>query len=111
MIATQTPQHESQVDPWLQGSGEGCRRLVAEAEREIGAFVSAVKEIFGSAAAARAAAYWIELAETVGPPAVEGRTNWRKLTIMASCRLTADCIFGRESAEDEAGRRHRKSNS
>jgi hypothetical protein len=110
MIATQTPQHESPVDPWLQGSGEGCLRLFAEAEREIGAFVAAAREIFGSAAAARAALYWIELAETVSTPAMEGRPNWRKLTIMASCRLAAESIFGGESAEDEVGSHHRRSN-
>jgi hypothetical protein len=87
MTATQTPQQESQVDPWLRDSGEGCRQLVAEAEREIGAFLSAVREILGSAAAARAAEYWIELAETVSPQALESHANWRKLTIMASCRV------------------------
>jgi hypothetical protein len=99
MTATQTPRHASPVNPWLQASGGGCEWLIAEAEREIGAFVSAVREIFGSAAAARAAEYWIELAETVRLPAVEGRPNWRKLTIMASCRLAADTIFGGEAAE------------
>jgi hypothetical protein len=111
MIATQTSQHESAVDPWPQGSCEGCRRLIAEAEREMGAFVSAVREISGSAAAARAAEYWIELAETVSPLAQEGRPNWRELTIMASSRLAADSTFGGESAEDEVGRHHRRSNS
>jgi hypothetical protein len=105
MIVTQTPQFEIQVEPWQAGSGEGCRQLIAEAEREIAAFFAAVREIFGSAAAVRAAEYWIELAETVSPHAVEGRPNWRKLTIMASCRLAADSIFAGESAEDEVGRR------
>ncbi len=101
MTATQTPQHESPIKPWLHGSGGGCEWLIAEAEREIGAFVSAVREIFGSAAAARAAEHWIELAETVRLPTVEGRPNWRKLTIMASCRLATDTIFGGRTAEDE----------
>jgi hypothetical protein len=99
MNATQTHQYGSSLEPWLQGGGEECRPLIAEAEREIGAFVSAVREIFGSAAAARAAEYWIEFAETVSPAEGEGRPNWRKLTIMASCRLAADSIFGGESAE------------
>ena len=93
MIETQTPQFEIQVDPWQAGSGEQCRRLIAEAEKEVAAFATAVSEIFGSAAAARAAEYWIELAETLSPHAVEGGPNWRKLTIMASCRLAADSIF------------------
>jgi hypothetical protein len=110
MIATQTPQHESPVNPRLQGIGEACRGLIAEAEKELGAFVSAVSELFGSVAAARAAGYWIELAEAVSSAAVEGCPNWRKLTIVASCRLAADSIFGGESADDEAGRHHRRSN-
>jgi hypothetical protein len=110
LIATQTP-HESQVDPSLQGSSQECRRLVAEAEKEIGAFVSAVREIFGSAAADRAAHYWVELTETVSPQALGRHANWRKLTIMASCRLAADSIFGGESAEDDVGRPHRRMNS
>jgi len=105
MIVTQTPQLEIQVEPWQAGSGEGCRRLIAEAERELTAFITAVGEIFGSAAAVRAAEYWIELAETVSPYAVEDRPNWRKLTIMASCRVAADSIFTGESAdEDVCGR-------
>jgi hypothetical protein len=108
MILTKTPMFEIQVDPWQAGSGEGCRWLIAEAEREITAFFTAAREIFGSAAAVRAAEYWIELAETVSLHAVEGRPNWRKLTIMASCRLAADSIFAGESAEDEVGRRHRR---
>jgi hypothetical protein len=93
MILTKTPQLEIQVDPRQADSGEGCRQLIAEAEREITAFFTAVRDIFGSAAAVRAAEYWIELAEAVSPHAVEGRPNWRKLTIMASCRLAADSIF------------------
>ena len=93
MILTKTPQLEIQLDPWQAGSGEGCQPLIAEAEREITAFFTAVRDIFGSAAAARAAEYWIELAETLSPLAVEGRPNWRKLTIMASCRLAEDRIL------------------
>jgi hypothetical protein len=110
MIVTQTPQLEIQVEPWQAGSGEGCRRLIAEAERELTAFITAVSEIFGPAAAVRAAEYWIELAETLGPDAVDGCANWRKLTIVASCRVAADSIFAAESAE-EGGRCHRRGNS
>jgi hypothetical protein len=109
MIATQVPQQESTLDPWLEGSEAECWPLIAEAAKEVGAFVSAVREIFGAEAAARAAEYWIEFAETVSLPAVEGRTNWRKLTIMASCRLAADTIFGGESREVMLERQHRRS--
>jgi hypothetical protein len=98
MIVTQTPQLEIQLDPWQSGSADECRRLIAEAEKEVTAFATAVSEIFGSAAAARAAEYWIELAETLSPDAVDGCANWRKLTIMASCRVAADSIFAGESA-------------
>jgi hypothetical protein len=98
MILMRAPQFEIQLDPWQAGGGEGCQRLIAEAEREITAFVTAVSEIFGSAAAVRAAEYWIELAETVNLHAVEAGPNWRKLTIMASARLAADTIFAREFA-------------
>ena len=93
MILMQTPQFETQLDLWHADGGERCQRLIAEAEREITAFVTAVSEIFGSAAAVRAAEYWIELAETVSPHALEAGPNWRKLTIMASARLAVDTVF------------------
>ena len=109
MIATQVPQQESPLDPWLEGSEAGCWPLIAEAAKEVGAFVAAVREIFGAEAAAQAAEYWIEFAETVSLPAVEGRTNWRKLTIMASCRLAADSIFGDRSGKVGLERQQRRS--
>ena len=75
--------------------------MMAEAEREVGAFVAVVREIFGAAAAARAGEDWVELAETVNLSPAEGTHTWRKLTIMASCRLAANSIFGSEFTQNQ----------
>jgi CheY-like chemotaxis protein len=68
----------------------------------MGAFVAAVGRHWGPAAAVRAADYWIELAESTSPPLVDGRPNWRKLTIMASSRLATDNRLNGQTAQGEA---------
>jgi hypothetical protein len=84
----------------IHGHCEKCRQQIADAEREMGAFVAAV----GPVAAVRAAEHWIELAESIGPPLEDGRPNWRKLTIMASSRLATDSRLNAQAAQDEEGR-------
>jgi hypothetical protein len=69
---------------------ERCQRQVAEAEKEMGAFVIAVERMRGAATAARAAEIWVELAEGAVPPSSDGLPNWRQLTVLASMRLAAD---------------------
>jgi hypothetical protein len=57
------------------------------AERELGAFISAVTELFGSGQARLAAEDWLDellLIETV--PGLTSR-DWRFITIAASARL------------------------
>jgi hypothetical protein len=81
-----------------------CRQQIADAEREMGAFVAAVGRHSGPVAAVRAAEHWIELLESIGPPLVDGRPNWRKLTIMASSRLATDSRLNAEATQDDKGR-------
>ena len=88
----------------IHGHCEECRQQIADAEREMGAFVAAVGRHSGPVAAIRAAEHWIELAESIGPPSVDGRPNWRKLTIMASSRLATDSCLNAQAAQDEEGR-------
>jgi hypothetical protein len=67
-----------------------CRRQLREAERELGAYFTAVAELFGAEAAAHAAECWIELLETTNLPAFDGRLNWREITILAASRLAIE---------------------
>jgi hypothetical protein len=60
---------------------------VTMAERELGAFISAVTELFGSEQAWLAAEDWLdELALTEALPGLTSR-DWRSITIAASARL------------------------
>jgi hypothetical protein len=86
----------------IDGPCEGCRQQIADAEREVGAFVAAVRQHSGPVAAVRAAEHWIELVESISPVLVDGRPNWRKLTIIASSRLATDNRLNGRAAQ-EAG--------
>ncbi len=66
---------------------EKCREQLAAAERELGAFVTAVRTLFGHAEASRAAEDWIELAEHTATPSADQHPNWRRITIAAASRL------------------------
>jgi CheY-like chemotaxis protein len=68
----------------------------------MGAFVAAVGRRSGPAVAVRAAEHWIELAEIINLPLVDGRPNWRKLTIMASSRLATDNRWNGQTGQGEA---------
>jgi hypothetical protein len=62
-------------------------KVMTMAEREIGAYISAVRELFGSKQARLAMEDWLEelvLVETL--PGLTGR-DWRSITIAASARL------------------------
>jgi hypothetical protein len=85
---------------------EGCERQFAHAMREMGAFVTAVRRLYGSEAAARAAKYWIELAESANAPVIDRLPNWRKITIAAAGQLAKDHFLDCLSApqRDEASR-------
>jgi hypothetical protein len=80
-----------EVDPLpeaIHGS-VGCHRQIVAAEREMGAFLMAVRSLFGDAEASRAAEDWIELAEQIEAPLVEGIPNWQWITTAAASRLAS----------------------
>jgi hypothetical protein len=82
--------HETQTrvaGELTHNDGPTFARLVTVAERELGAFFSAVSELFGSEQARLAVEDWLdelELMETL--PGLTVR-NWRSITIAASVRL------------------------
>jgi hypothetical protein len=82
--------HETQtrvVDELTNSDGPTFAKLMTIAERELGAFISAVTELFGSEQAGLAAEDWLDelvLMETL--PGLTSR-GWRLITIAASARL------------------------
>jgi hypothetical protein len=66
------------------GECEECELQFAAAEKEMSAFVIAVKRLFGVAASAVAARCWVELAESIDLPSIQGRCDWRQITIKAA---------------------------
>jgi hypothetical protein len=82
--------HETQtrvVGELTNSDGQAFARLMTMAEREIGAFISAVTEVFGSKQARLAAEDWLD--ELVLMESLPGLTSrdWRLITIAASERL------------------------
>ena len=80
---------EERLRPKPTHRGEECRRQIVAAEREMGAFLIAVRTLFGNEEASRAAEDWIELAEQTEAPFVVGFPNWRCTTIAAADRLAS----------------------
>jgi hypothetical protein len=82
--------HEMQtraVGELTNSDGPTFANLMTMAERELGAFISAVTELFGSEQVRLAAEDWLEelgLMETL--PGLTSR-DWRLITIAASARL------------------------
>ena len=82
--------HETQtrvVDELTNSDGPMFAKLMTMAERELGAFIRAVTELFGSEQARLAAEDWLDelvLMETL--PGLTSR-DWRSITIAASARL------------------------
>jgi hypothetical protein len=82
--------HETQtrvVDELTNSDGPTLANLMTMAERELGAFISAVTELFGSEQVRLAAEDWLDelvLMETL--PGLTTR-DWRLITIAASARL------------------------
>lgn len=69
---------------------EECCRQVADAERELSAFLSAVQALYGDSAVKHAADDWIALAENIQLPSIQVFPNWRYVTILASSQLAID---------------------
>jgi hypothetical protein len=75
------------VDEVTNSDGPTFAKLMTMAERELGSFISAVTELFGSEQARLAVEDWLdelELMETLSGLNVR---NWRSITIAASARL------------------------
>ena len=75
------------VDEVTNSDGPTFAKLITMAERELGSFISAVTELFGSEQARLALEDWLdelELMETLSGLNVR---NWRSITIAASARL------------------------
>jgi hypothetical protein len=82
--------HETQTrvgDEFPNSDGPTFAELMTMAERELGAFITAVTELFGSEQAKLAAEDWLD--ECVLMEALPGLTSrdWRSITIAASVRL------------------------
>jgi hypothetical protein len=82
--------HETQtrvVDELTNSDGPTFAKLMTMAERELGPFIRAVTELFGSEQARLAAEDWLD--ELVLVEAMPGLTSrdWRSITIAASARL------------------------
>jgi hypothetical protein len=75
------------VDELTNCDGPTFAELMTMAERELGAFISAVTELLGSEQAGLAAEDWLD--ELVSMEAMPGLTSrdWRLITIAASARL------------------------
>jgi hypothetical protein len=73
----------------LQGNHHSaCADLMAMAQRELAAFCSAVRELFGREQAELAAEEWLgELNATRSLPS--STRHWRRMTLKASTRLAA----------------------
>ena len=74
-------------DECPNSDGPTFAELMTMAERELGAFISAVTELFGSERARLAAQDWLdELALMEALPGLTSR-DWRSITIASSARL------------------------
>ena len=82
--------HETQtrvVNELTNSDGPTFGNLMTMAERELGAFISAVRELFDSEEARLAAEDWLD--ELVSMETLPGLTSrdWRSITIASSARL------------------------
>jgi len=64
-----------------------CARQFAAAQREMGAFVGAIRRLYEEADAMHAAECWIRLAESEEVPLVDGYPDWRHITVMAASQV------------------------
>ena len=62
-------------------------QLLASAERELSAFVTAVNQLFDAKQGRKAAKNWIEELERTDWPSGASAIDWRKVTIAAAARL------------------------
>jgi hypothetical protein len=77
-----------------------CRDEVIAAEKEMGAFVIAVRDLYGKLEASRAAEDWVELAEDIEGPLIDGYPNWRHITVAAASQLAKRRTLDQNPAHD-----------
>jgi hypothetical protein len=77
----------------IDGKTDDCLeisdRLLARAQREVGAFARAVSKRFGSAHAGQSIEDWVEEFESIDWPAGSTIPDWRRITIVAAARLAS----------------------
>jgi len=76
-----------------------CQEQIEAAALELGAYATAVRELFGKKEAARAAEDWIEVTERAETPLVEGYPNWREVTVAAASKLSIRRIQAQNAHE------------
>jgi hypothetical protein len=64
-----------------------CSELVRKAERELGAFISAVAELYGAEDARLSAIDWLDQFESINNMPGSTSHDWRLVTIRATVRL------------------------
>jgi hypothetical protein len=67
-------------------------QLLASAEREFSAFVTAVNQLFDDERGLKAANKWIEELERTDWPSEASAIDWRKVTIAAAARLSGSTL-------------------
>jgi hypothetical protein len=76
-------------------------QLLASAERELSAFVTAVNQLFGAEQGWKAANNWIEELERTDWPSGASVIDWRKVTIAAAARLVRVATVNSVTVKDE----------
>ena len=76
--------------------------LIILAERELAAFASAVKELFGPEQASLSSAEWIDELHSLNWPAGPAFSDFRRITVAASSRLAQRRRFAPPMRSDEA---------
>lgn len=66
--------------------------LMGKAERELGAFMSAVAELYGPSQAWAAAEDWIYVFESASEPFGFTHGNFRQITVIAASRLATRVV-------------------
>jgi hypothetical protein len=87
------------LDPEVVHCCETCRMQMEAAKREMGAYATAVHELFGKTEAGRAAEDWIEAAESVASPFIDAYPNWRQVTVAAASKLSIRRIQAQNTHE------------
>jgi hypothetical protein len=75
------------VYEWKNSHSPADAEPIAIAERELGAFIRAVTELFGSEQARLAAADWVDELELMDALPGPASSEWRSVTVAASARL------------------------